>query len=548
MIPVLTRAQMRAFDARAIEVARVPSLVLMENAGRGAAEHILRLAQSTSRPGSIVIVCGTGNNGGDGFVVARQLWARMPSAPAVYLCGKPEKFSEDARANHDAWVGLGGAVHVLADIASMAAFREALQGASIVVDAIFGTGLDRPTAGVAAEVIALMNDALPAHAARVALDIPSGVDADTGAPLGVTFRADLTLTFAHPKLVLLTPRGLAHAGRVEVVDLGIPTTVPDQVGRAAELIEREDVARWLSRRGPDAHKYSAGHVAVLAGSAGKIGASLLVAQGAMRAGAGAATIVTWPEAMGALQARVLEVMTASIDRAAIPASLDAALKTKRAVVIGPGFGLDADAAAALEHVLANWAGPAVIDADAITLLSRLPDGPSRIARGVGRRILTPHTGELARLLGLTSHQVEADRFAAVTEAAGRTGAVVILKGAHSLIADPRGRVVVNVQGTPALATAGSGDVLAGIIGAQAASLGAFEAACAGVYLHAEAGVAAAAGADRGMLASQIADGVVSIVRELQLGRNAPERLVPPGPHALSALTHAAASGPRKYPE
>ncbi|WP_394842504.1 NAD(P)H-hydrate dehydratase [Pendulispora brunnea] len=512
MIPVLSRAQMRAFDARAIEVAHVPSIVLMENAGRGAAERILAIAGKRR----VVIVCGSGNNGGDGFVVARHLLLRGGD-PSVFMCGKPEKLTQDARINRDAWVGVGGTVDLLQKGPDLELLRIELDGAAVVVDAMFGTGLDRAISGLAAEVIELLNTV---HVKRVALDIPSGLDCDTGVPLGPTFQADLTLTFAQPKLGLLTPRGVRHTGELEVIHIGVPSEVPADVGYSAQLLERADVARWLAPRTSDAHKYSAGHVAVLAGSPGKLGAALLVAHGTLRAGAGAATIVTWPEAVAALQSRVLEVMTASIDRDAVAASIDAALRSKRAVVIGPGFGLDEPARAALAHVLASWRGPLVLDADAITLLSH---GDPRLAgvdfqRGsfplAGPHILTPHAGELARLLETTSDKIESDRFGSATEAARRTGAVVLLKGAHSIIAAPDGRLVINVRGTPALATAGSGDVLAGIIGALSSVLEPFEAACAGAFLHAEGGVASAAGADRGLLASQIADGVPAVLREL----------------------------------
>ena len=533
MIPVLSRAQMRAFDARAIDVAHVPSLVLMENAGRGAAERILELARTRGeRKRRVVIVCGTGNNGGDGFVVARHLLSRG-CEPSVFLCGKPEKFSHDARVHRDAWVGVGGTLDLLSKGSDLEVLRIELENASIAVDALFGTGLDRAISGVSADVVELLNSV---SIGRVALDIPSGLDADTGVPLGPTFQADLTLTFGHPKLGLLTPRGLRYAGQVEVIGLGVPSDVPDEVGHAAELIERDDVARWLSPRGPDAHKYSAGHVAVLAGSAGKIGAALLVAHGALRAGAGAVTLATWPDAASALQSRVVEVMTTPLDPEAIGASIDAALRSKRALVIGPGFGLDEHAAAALAHVLSTWRGPAVLDADAITLLAQLTPWPAP-PPGAVHRILTPHAGELARLLDRTSGEIESDRFGTAAEAARLTGSVVVLKGAHSVIAGPDGRIVINVRGTAALATAGSGDVLAGIVGALSTTLSPFEAACAGAFLHAEGGVAAAAGADRGILASQIADGVVAVLREFTTSPGAA------GPHALSALTHAGAATP-----
>jgi hydroxyethylthiazole kinase-like uncharacterized protein yjeF len=504
LIPVLSRAQMRRFDARAIEVWRTPGIILMENAGRGAAERIVeRLPTPNAR---VVIVCGTGNNGGDGFVVARHLLSRG-YRPSVFLCGSLDHCAGDARVNYDSFAALHGTVHTLANAGDMEPLRSALERTTVIVDALFGTGLDRAIGGYMAEVVELLN-ATPRK--RVSLDVPSGLNADTGAPLGPTVKADLTITFAHPKLGLLTPHGRRYAGEIEVVDLGVPSDV-DEVGCSAELIERQDVARWLVRRSVDSHKYAAGHVAIFAGSAGKIGASLLVANGALRAGAGAATIVTWPDAVAALQARVVEVMTASLDANSVPASVDRTLRSKRTVVIGPGFGVDGPAESVLNHVLSTWRGPAVLDADAITLLSH---DPSAALRSPAACILTPHAGELARLLGTTADQIEADRFGSVLKAARRTGSVVVLKGAHSLIADPTGRIAINVRGTSALATAGSGDVLAGIVGALASSLDPFEAACAGAFLHAEAGLAAAAGGDRGLIASQIAEVLPVLLRDL----------------------------------
>ncbi|MEO6576605.1 MAG: NAD(P)H-hydrate epimerase, partial [Polyangiaceae bacterium] len=280
MIPVLSRAQMRAFDAHAIGVAHVPSLVLMENAGRGAAEHIEQLLSEESDDQAIVIVCGIGNNGGDGFVVARHLFAE-PRAIEVFLCGDAARFTADARTNHDAFVALGGVVRSLENQADLEALRTELAAATTAVDALFGTGLDRPIQGLAAEAVVAMNES---HATRVALDVPSGMNADTGVALGPTFRANTTITFGHLKLGLLTSRGAVHAGAIIVVGIGVPGDVPAVVGTSADLLERSDVAGWLEPRPLDAHKYSAGHVAALSGSPGKIGASLLVARGVLRSG------------------------------------------------------------------------------------------------------------------------------------------------------------------------------------------------------------------------------------------------------------------------
>jgi NAD(P)H-hydrate epimerase len=513
MTPVLSKAQMRAFEAAAIAGGHVPSLLLMENAGRGAVDVMLRAWPDLARGAAVSVVCGAGNNGGDGMVVARHLLVRG-AKPVVVLTGDPTKLSADARTNLDAWRGLGGAVHEVHSGETMTALHESLEQAALVVDALFGTGLDRTIGGILAEVVAAMN---AAKAPRVALDVPSGLDADTGVTFGVAVRADATLTFAHPKLGLLTPSGAELAGRLHVVDIGVPG-LPRAAGATgaalqgpshetyAQLIEASDVAAWASPRALGAHKTSAGHVLVVAGSPGKVGAAQLVARGAMRGGAGVVTLAAWPEAAPALEAKILEEMTARIDRAAIAASLAALTEGKRSVVVGPGFGLDEDARAAVGALWSTWQGPLVVDADGLTLLASGRPSPPASTNAV----LTPHPGELARFLGTSAADVERNRFASARAVVDRTGAVVVLKGAHTIIAAPDGRLAISPIACPALATAGSGDVLAGVIGAALCRLAAFEAACAGVMLHARAGEAwsgAHGGADRGMLASEIADAI-----------------------------------------
>lgn len=510
MIPLLSRVAVRAFDARSIEVG-VPGIVLMENAGRGAAEAIARRAPDRERA-RIVLACGTGNNGGDGFVVARQLVV-MGYEPRVFLIGAPERIAGDARTAYDAYLAVGRSVELVPTDVDLAEARESFARASIVVDALFGTGLDRALAGLAAEIAEAI---AAAPALRVALDVPSGIDADTGAPLGPAVVADLTLTFAFGKLGLFTPRGRAHAGEIEVVPIGVPPELPTSIAPSAELCELADVAQWLAPRGADAHKYSAGHVAVLAGSEGKLGASLLAAHAALRGGAGAATIVTWADAAARLSARVLEVMVAAIGDD-VTASLDAALHAKKAAVLGPGFGLDARARAAAEHVLSTYLGPLVLDADGLTLFAGRAE---TIAAGVQTaRVLTPHAGEAARLLGGTAADVEADRLGAARRLSAATQSIVILKGAHSVVVDPDGRALVGPRGSGALATAGSGDVLAGLLGALLCALPPHEAAAAAVTLHAEAGRRfEAERGDRGLVASEIADRVPTIVGELVRAR------------------------------
>jgi NAD(P)H-hydrate epimerase len=396
---------------------------------------------------------------------------------------------------------VGGLVRDLPVGGSLSELAEAVGEANVLVDAIFGTGLDRPIEGPFMDIIHLMNRAT---APRFAVDIPSGLDADTGATLGAAIEARVTVTFSHQKLGLLTPNGALHAGRVHVVDIGVPSTLVGQIGSSGLLLEATDAGRWLGRRPPGAHKNSAGHVLVLAGSAGKVGAPQLVAHGALRAGAGLATIATWPEAAVAIEGKILEAMTDRIDRNSIGASLDAILQGKQAVVMGSGLGLEDDARTAVEYVLATWRGPTVVDADALSMFAGRPSS----FMAAKNAILTPHPGEAGRLLNKSAAQVEGDRFRCARELVAASGAVVVLKGAHTIVAAPDARLAVSPVACPALGTAGSGDLLGGVIGALACTMPAFEAACAGVMLHGLAGEAwseAHGGADRGLLASEIGD-------------------------------------------
>jgi ADP-dependent NAD(P)H-hydrate dehydratase / NAD(P)H-hydrate epimerase len=538
MIPVLSRSQMRAFDKTAIESCQVPGVVLMENAGRGAADvlsamiaaeplgrrvsksrradfparHVRAPGQPANYPldARVVIVCGTGLNGGDGFVVARHLLARGASV-SVILTGHAEKVTGEARMNHDAFVDLGGACLELPEGADLAPLREELATADFIVDAIFGTGLDRPIVGRLLHVIEVINEA---NARKIALDVPSGLDADSGSALGTAVRADDTVTFGHLKIGLLTPEGARLAGRVHVVDLGVPDAkILEQVGHTAEVLDPVEVGGYFIPREPNVHKHAAGNVLVIGGSKGTLGAAKLTARAAMRAGAGLVTLCTWSDSASSIEAHTMEIMTARIDESDIPTSLNRAMEGRHVVAIGPGLGLGEMAKRVIDHVVANWKGLLVIDADAITSFV----GRSReLAASQARIVLTPHPGELGRLLGKTGAEVELDRFGAVREAVKLTGATIILKGARTIIATPDGRLYVAMAGNPALATAGAGDVLTGMVAAFGCSMREDRATCAGVLVHALAADrwSARTGSDRGLLASEISEMVPEVIASI----------------------------------
>ena len=487
--PIVSRAEAAAFDRAAID-AGVPGIVLMENAGRGATDAIVaRMGAHLER---VVCVGGPGNNGGDAWVVARQLRTRGHERVRALLVGRRDALEGDAALAARAYEAVGGRIE------SVAPGPLEVEGATLFVDGLFGTGLTRPIEGGHAEVLRSM-----VGAPVVALDLPSGVDADTGQVLGTAPQAALTVTFGALKRGLTQAPGRALAGEVVVADIG----VPDAASHPTTCIRLVDVARWVPRRRAHAHKGSAGHVLVVGGSAGKTGAAILASWGALRGGAGLVTIAS--SAHAAVDGKVVEVMSRPL---ASPAEVLTQVESLHAAVLGPGLGLDDAALALVREVGFEASAPLVLDADALTLLAR--EGLDRV-QGAGPRVLTPHPGEAARLLGTDSASVQADRYAAAAELASRSGQVVVLKGAGTIVAHPDGRMRVCLAGTPALGVAGTGDVLAGVIGALLGNgLTPFDAASAGTWLHARAGELAAV-TDRGLRAREVADALPAVLQTLR---------------------------------
>lgn len=514
MIPILSRRQVRAFDRDAIEQRGIPGIVLMENAGRGAADAIERWLAGQRRMGlggvAVVVAAGRGNNGGDGCVVARHLALRGADV-TVFLTGERAELGGDAAIACAAWVGVGG---VLVERASNEQLRAAIAAAGLVVDALYGTGLDRELVGDAAERVAIL---AASSAPVVALDLPSGIDADTGATRGAAVRAALTVTFAAPKPGLYATSALAHAGEVVVADIGAPVAGSRDLDAMGELVEAADVARLCPARPLAAHKGTSGRVVLVAGAPGTLGAARLAARGALRAGAGLVTLVGMPAVARQLDQRVIEVMTASLEPERAASSLRDVTAAAQAVAVGPGLGRSGNAAELVSSLVEGFSGPLVLDADALHLLG--PD-LARLRSGPGPRLLTPHPGELARLLEVTVAAVEADRFGAVARAVELTGAVVLLKGPRTLIAAPNAPIAVNSTGNPVLAVGGAGDVLTGIAVAFACRLPLREAAMAAAYVHGKAADrwSRRRRSDRGLLAREIADQLPAVFAELTAPR------------------------------
>jgi NAD(P)H-hydrate epimerase len=376
---------------------------------------------------------------------------------------------------------------------TMDTFRKSAAGADLIVDALLGTGLTAPVEGVYAELIEAINGA---GAPVFAVDLPSGINADTGAVMGVAVKAAVTVTFALPKLGLLLYPGAAHAGRVIVGDIGIPQAAVDQLALTVEQITPASIRRALAPRDPQQHKGDFGHLLIIAGSEGKMGAAAMSALGALRAGAGLVTVAVPRSQNSIIQERVIEAMSAPVtetaehtmDEAALPELLRLAAG-KRAVALGPGLSLHPKTQALIRALVPQLSCPVVIDADGLTALA----GHEVVTTTRhAPTLLTPHPGEMGRLLGCAADQVEADRPAAAREAARRYRAWIVLKGAHTLLADPDGRLWINTTGNPGMATGGTGDVLTGVIGSLLAqSIPLPDAATAAIFLHGLAGDLAA---------------------------------------------------------
>lgn len=532
MRPILSREEIREFD-RAWIARGVPGIVLMENAGRGAAHLIglkarsraphdaprlgssvvgtcVRCADERSLAGvTLFILTGSGNNAGDGFVVARHLAGRGAQVRVVGTT-PGDKLSFDARVAWQAMEAVGVRLEPLPDAFAL---RGCLGEADLIVDALLGTGADRPLQGILFDLISAVN---ASSTPVIALDVPSGLDAEKGSVLGTAVRASHTVTFAHLKRGLFTTHGFEHSGTITVSHIGVPSALPNGMSPSAWLLEESDVYATLERRSRVAHKGKAGRVVVVAGSPGTIGAARLSSRASLRAGAGLVTVVSDRETVHQLEHDVLEVMTCAFTDYG---DEDAVLEGAQAFVVGPGLGRRPETRRVCAKIW-DKGRPTVIDADALRELAEDPgtfyEAPSRLF------VLTPHPGEAAALLKTSIEQIENDRFAAVQELARRYDCVAVLKGPRTLVAAGNRAPVVSAFGSPVLATAGSGDVLSGILGAlvvgseNAEDL--FARTCAAVALHGMAGEAwESMHSDRGLLASELADLIPDTIARVLLG-------------------------------
>ncbi|HTA97954.1 MAG TPA: NAD(P)H-hydrate dehydratase [Solirubrobacteraceae bacterium] len=489
--PLLDAPQMRAVDRWAIEQRGIPSLDLMERAGQGVARVVEELAPD----GPVVVVCGKGNNGGDGFVVARLL--REAARDVVVCLAAGEELSPDARANLERLPGApplelsdGGA-------------SKAIAHARVVVDALLGTGFAGVAHGAVAEAIETI-DAAPGLV--VSVDVPSGVDASTGVIAGSAIKAAKTATFHVAKPGLWIYPGKGHAGEIDVIDIGIPRGAP---GTSDIGLIRDEVLDTLPSREAGSTKFSSGHVLVVGGSLGLMGAPAMASLAALRAGAGYVTACVPASLRQILDVQLLEVMTLGLadeGGALMPEGLPIvrdSLARAGCLALGPGLGRHPQSVR-FARALAQEASLAlVLDADGLNAHAGSLD---RLTAREAPTVLTPHAGELARLLDIDSEQVQIERLAHARKVAEQAGAIVVLKGDDTLVVEPAGRVAISRGNSPALATAGTGDVLTGTIAALLAQgMEPFAAAAAGVQLHARAGREAARrqGSAEGALAGDV---------------------------------------------
>ena len=528
----LTAAEMREVDRLTTERYGVSGLQLMEAAGRSVAEEFLEKFghQNAEPPGRVVVLCGKGNNGGDGFVVARYLKEEAGEVAAL-LFAKPEELHGDALKNFERWRDMGGSVTEILSEAQWESAWPKVATAGVIVDALLGTGVRGAVTGPFARVIEDLNRlsgnaTLPRPGWIVAVDTPSGLPSDGENASGPVLGAHLTVTFTAPKIGQLVSNQARNCGRLLVREIGSSSALVEEIGSSPiRWAGPDEFANLPLLRSADAHKGSFGHLLLVAGSIGKTGAAALAGQAALRAGAGLVTIATPGPALPIIAGLHPEYMTeelpATSERTLAKSGIDSnafreLLKGKSAVAIGPGLGQHPETQEFIRHAVSEIEAPLVLDADGLNAFAA--GGDSLANRASPHLIITPHPGEMARLLGVSTPDVQKERVKVAVDAARRWNAQIVLKGFHTVIASPDGRVFVNTTGGPALAKGGSGDVLTGLLGALICQFGTEDLhriAALGVYLHGYAADLLSESTEAsGVLASEVAQALPYARRKL----------------------------------
>ena len=516
---VLNTQQMREADRQTMDEIGIPSIVLMENAGRQAVAA-MEAAFEDLASSKVAVICGRGNNGGDGFVVARTLAQRGIEA-TVFLLGSVAEVRGDARTNLEILGRVGLTVVEITTAQEWELHFSEISECDLIVDAIVGTGFHGPLTGLLETVVADVNGL---GAPVVAIDLPTGVSADSHELEGEAIEASMTVTLAAPKIPLILPPADAYGGDLVIADIGIPSSVIDELdGPWLELLTREKMRELVPARAADSHKGDFGRVLVIAGSVGRTGAAHLAALGALKSGAGLVTIATPRSCVATLAAMMPEYMTEGLEETAAGtidfSAVDRVLDLKADIIaLGPGIGQDPSTSAFVQAIVERAGAPLVLDADAINAFTGDPE------RLTGRDgvdvIITPHPGEMARLLSVSIEQVQSDRLEHAREFAVARRVHVVLKGHRTIIAGPEGRSFVNLTGNAGMATGGTGDLLTGMIAAWFAQILDAEGACKlAVYLHGTAGdLAEADEGEVALLPSDIAARLGDAVLELTARR------------------------------
>ena len=516
---VLNTQQMREADRRTIDEIGIPAIVLMENAGRQAVAA-MEAAFEDLATSHVGVLCGRGNNGGDGFVVARTLVQRGVET-SVFLLGGVADVRGDARTNLEVLGRIGLTVVEITNAQEWELHFSEISRCDLLVDAILGTGFHGPLSGLLETVVADVNGlGVPV----VAIDLPTGVSADTPDVEGEAIEASMTVTLAAPKIPLVLPPADSHSGDLVIADIGIPLPLLDDVeGPYIELLTRERMRELVPARAADSHKGDFGRVLIVAGSLGRSGAAHLAAIGALRSGAGLVTIATPKSCLPIVAAMAPEYMTEGLEETTSGtvdyAALERVLEFKADVIaVGPGLGQSPGTAAFVQGLVERAGVPLVLDADA---LNAFTGDPERLTGRDGVDVvITPHPGEMARLLNLSVEAVQHDRLRHATEFAARHRVHVVLKGHRTIIAGPDNRAFINLTGNAGMATGGTGDLLTGMIAAWFGQLLDAEAACKlAVYLHGAAGdLAEADEGDVALVAGDIATRLGDAVMELTAKR------------------------------
>ena len=515
---LVTAAEMQEMDRQAIETHGIPGLELMENAGRGATDVLLDQFAGSIKSG-VAIICGKGNNGGDGFVMARYLADRHIDV-TVYLLSKAAKVKGDAAANLNRLAALKIPLFEIPNEDSFSKIKSDLSRFGLVVDAILGTGLTSDVRGFFKTVIDFINDLNRNGIPVFAVDMPSGLNSDTGQPCGTCIRAQGTATFALAKIGHYTYPGADYSGKLKIIDIGIPDSVVDTVGPNQYLLSDEQIRAAFPLRSADTHKGRTGHLLVIAGSTGKTGAAAMTAVSAMRAGAGLVTLGIAESLNPIVETQVLEVMTAPLAECKSGILADIAIDKimklaygKSCLAIGPGIGQAAETRSLVKKIISQLDVPMVIDADG---LNNIAGQTQLLRKRKAPVVLTPHPGEMARLIETSAAAVQQNRLACARDFATNFSVHVVLKGAATVIAHPDGSAYINPTGNPGMASGGMGDVLTGVLAGFITQGFTPEAAAhAAVYLHgAAADTLAKTVGPIGYLAGEVMDTIPGEIKKL----------------------------------